>query len=69
MASDISVNELLQVLSEKSSAEITLSQLCRFVALASTLRNDIILTQPSTSSVLEPPDYLPPSVITFLQDS
>ncbi len=49
--------------------ELSFGQVQQFISLASRLKDDILLTQPSSVLVLDPPDVLPPSVSTFLQNS
>jgi hypothetical protein len=51
--------------------ELSFGQVQRFISLASRLKDDILLTQPSSVLLLDhhPPDVLPPSVSTFLQNS
>jgi hypothetical protein len=45
---------------------LTLGQVNKFVRLAGQLKDDIILTQPANISPLFPPQYLPPTVVSFL---
>ncbi|KAF8232623.1 hypothetical protein L208DRAFT_1001064, partial [Tricholoma matsutake] len=40
-----------------------------FIALASKLKDDILLAQLSFVLVLDPPKFLPPTITTFLQNS
>jgi hypothetical protein len=40
-----------------------------FVMVTSRLKNDILLAQPSRHPVLQPPEFLPPSVVAFLTHS
>ncbi|KAF8057809.1 hypothetical protein FPV67DRAFT_1677039 [Lyophyllum atratum] len=48
---------------------LTLRQVMQFVTLARSLKDDIILTQPAVIPASDPPEILPPSVKTFLEDS
>lgn len=50
---------------------LSLSTIQRFISLVSRLKDDILLAQPSSESVDEsdPPDVLPPTIMTFLQTS
>ncbi|KAG2097518.1 uncharacterized protein F5147DRAFT_527280, partial [Suillus discolor] len=45
---------------------LTLEAIFTFASLATSLKNDIILTQPATYDVHEPLMFLPPSIVTFL---
>lgn len=47
---------------------LSLSQLCTFLAVTSSLRNDILLCQPSKHPVVQTPPFLPPKIIAFLSD-
>ncbi|KAG1905759.1 uncharacterized protein F5891DRAFT_894057, partial [Suillus fuscotomentosus] len=48
---------------------LTLETIFTFALLATSLKNDIILTQPTTHDVHEPPMFLPPSIVTFLSSA
>ncbi|KAG1859229.1 hypothetical protein F4604DRAFT_1495511, partial [Suillus subluteus] len=45
---------------------LTLETIFTFASLATSLKDDIILTQPATHDIDEPPLFLPPSIVTFL---
>ncbi|KAF8238014.1 hypothetical protein L208DRAFT_1244754, partial [Tricholoma matsutake] len=47
----------------------TFGQVQQFIALASKLKDDILLAQPSSVFMLDPPEILPPTISTFLQIS
>jgi hypothetical protein len=47
--------------------QLSFSQVQQFVLLASKLKDDIILAQPSSILVFDPPEILPPTIATFLQ--
>ena len=49
--------------------DMSLEQLIKFIMLASKLKNDIILVQPTSIPESHPPDILPPSITLFLQNS
>ena len=49
--------------------DLTINQVFRFISLAIKLKDDIILVQPSSVSVSEPPEILPPTTMVFLQRS
>jgi hypothetical protein len=68
---DITIRQLLQQMKHipPSSDNLTWEQVVQFVALASKVKNDIILAQPANVPESEPPDVLPPSVTAFLCDS
>jgi len=53
----------------KQCPELSFGQVQRFISLASRLKDDILLTQPSFVPAFNPPDVLPPTVSTFLQNS
>lgn len=47
-------------------SKLRLSQLLGFLALSLRLKNEILLTQPSTHKPDKPPMFLPPAVVGFL---
>jgi len=49
--------------------DLTIIQVFRFISLAIKLKDDIILVQPSSVPVSEPPEILPPTTMVFLQRS
>lgn len=49
--------------------ELSLGQIQQFISLATKLKDDILLAQPSSVLALDPPDVLPPTVLLFLQNS
>ncbi|KAG1832287.1 hypothetical protein DFJ58DRAFT_671167 [Suillus subalutaceus] len=49
-----------------SIPDLTLETIFTFALLATSLKDDIILTQPATHDIDEPPLFLPPSIVTFL---
>jgi hypothetical protein len=49
--------------------ELSFDQVQWFISLASRLKDDILLTQPSSVLAFDPPDVLLPSVSTFLQNN
>lgn len=57
------------VLLTEQYPELSFGQVQQFISLASRLKNDILLTQPSSVMAFNPPDVLPPSVSRFLQNS
>lgn len=59
---------LLEVLSKKTGLK-AFERLSRLNTLVSYLKNDIILTYPSSHPVEEAPPALPPSVVSFLASS
>ena len=67
--SDIALADLFSLV--QRYPDLMLSQVIHFIGfkLACRLKNDIILTQPSTVPEMQPPDILPPSVKIFLQCS
>lgn len=48
---------------------LSLDTVQRFILLVSRLKNDILLAQPSSVDESDPPDVLPPTIMTFLQNS
>jgi hypothetical protein len=46
--------------------DLTLETIFTFASLTTSLKDDIILTQPATHDIDEPPLFLPPSIVTFL---
>jgi hypothetical protein len=63
----LDMQEIL-ALNQKHS-ELSLQQLIKFILLASKMKNDIILVQPTSIPASHPPDVLPPSITLFLQNS
>jgi hypothetical protein len=55
-------------LNQKHS-ELSLQQIFKFIMLATKMKNDIILVQPTSVPASDPPDVLPPSITLFLQNS
>ena len=49
--------------------ELSFGQVQQFISLASKLKDDILLAQPSSVLAFNPPDILPPTITTFLQKS
>jgi hypothetical protein len=49
--------------------ELSFTQVQQFIILASRLKNDILLAQPSSVQASDPPEILPPTIATFLQNS
>ncbi|KAF8219074.1 hypothetical protein L208DRAFT_1155257, partial [Tricholoma matsutake] len=48
---------------------LSLGKIQQFVQLASKLKDDILLAQPSSILAFDPPANLPPTVTIFLQNS
>jgi hypothetical protein len=48
---------------------LSLGKFQQFVVLAAKLKDDILLSQPTSVLVFDPPMILPPTVTTFLQNS
>ncbi|KAF8228357.1 hypothetical protein L208DRAFT_1291845 [Tricholoma matsutake] len=57
------------ILLAEQHPELSFGQVQQFISLASRLKDDILLAQPSSVLVFDPPDVLPPTVSTFLQNS
>lgn len=59
---------LLQLHSQCPTAfsQLGLENTFRFISLASKLKNEILLAQPSTHPISKLPAFLPPSITTFL---
>ena len=57
------------VLLTERHPELSFGQVQEFISLASRLKDDILLAQPSSVLALDPPDVLPLTVSTFLQNS
>jgi hypothetical protein len=49
--------------------DLSFGQVKQFISLASKLKDDILLAQPSSVPKFHPPDILPPTITTFLQKS
>jgi hypothetical protein len=49
--------------------ELSFGQVQQFICLASRLKDDILLAQPSSVLALNPPDVLPPTISAFLKNS
>ena len=49
--------------------DLAIDQMFRFITLASKLKDDILLVQPSSVPLTRPPDILPPTIMVFLQKS
>ena len=49
--------------------DLTIIQVFQFISLTIKLKDDIILVQPSSVPVSEPPEILPPTAMVFLQRS
>ena len=47
--------------------QLSFNQVQQFILLASKLKDDILLAQPSSILAFDPPDILPPTITTFLQ--
>ncbi|KAF8219141.1 hypothetical protein L208DRAFT_1342983 [Tricholoma matsutake] len=56
------------VLLAEQHPELSVSQVQQFISLASRLKDNILLAQPSSVLAFDPPDVLPPTVSTFLQN-
>ncbi|KAG1750235.1 hypothetical protein EDB19DRAFT_1937408 [Suillus lakei] len=63
-----SFQQLIQQLELSSDAITTasISSLFRFITIGTTLKNDIILTEPSSTPIDKPPNVLPPAIAKFL---
>ncbi|KAF8231666.1 hypothetical protein L208DRAFT_1162769, partial [Tricholoma matsutake] len=48
---------------------LSFGQVQQFIALASKLKDDILLSQPSFVLMFDPPKFLPSTITTFLQKS
>jgi hypothetical protein len=57
------------VLLTNQHPELSFGQVQQFIGLASRLKDDILLVQPSSILALDPPDVLPPTISTFLKNS
>ena len=57
------------VLLTNQHPELSFGQVQQFICLASRLKDDILLAQPSYVLALDPPDVLPPTISTFLKNS
>ena len=57
------------VLLTKHHPELSFGQVQQFISLASRLKDNILLAQLFSVLALNPPDVLPPTVSTFLQNS
>lgn len=64
---DISLNKVLGL--NKNHPNLTLAQVTRFIALTSSLKDDILLVQEAAAPASVPPKILPASVQLFLQNS
>ncbi|KAF8060185.1 hypothetical protein FPV67DRAFT_1674149 [Lyophyllum atratum] len=64
---DISIKDISRL--SEIHPRLTLHQVMQFVTLARSLKDDILLTQPAVIPASDPPEILPPSVKTFLEDS
>ena len=49
--------------------QLSFGQVQQFISLSSKLKDDILLTQPSSILAFDPPEILPPTIATFLQES
>jgi hypothetical protein len=49
--------------------QLSFGQVQQFISLASKLKDDILLVQPPSIPAIHPPELLPPTIATFLQDS
>lgn len=47
--------------------QLSFNQVHQFILLASKLKDDILLAQPSSILALDPPDIIPPTITTFLR--
>ena len=47
--------------------QLSFNQVHQFILLASKMKDDILLAQPSSILAIDPPDILPPTITTFLQ--
>ena len=47
--------------------QLSFHQVHQFILLASKLKDDILLAQPSSILAFDPPDIIPPTINTFLQ--
>ena len=47
--------------------QLSLNQVQQFILLASKLKDDILLAQPSSILAFDPPDVIPPTIAIFLQ--
>jgi hypothetical protein len=57
------------VLLTQQHPELSFGQVQQFICLASRLKDDILLAQPSSVLALNPPDVLPPTISAFLKNS
>jgi hypothetical protein len=64
---NLDMQEIL-ALNQKHS-ELSLQQILKFITLSMKMKNDIILVQPTSVPASDPPDFLPPSITLFLQNS
>jgi hypothetical protein len=60
--------ELLKVDPEAFQG-LTIGKILCFTSYASSLKHDILLSQPASQSESTPPDFLPPTVESFLSES
>jgi hypothetical protein len=49
--------------------QLSFGQVQQFISLSSKLKDDILLAQPSSIPAFDPPEILPPTIVTFLQES
>ena len=47
--------------------QLSFNQVHQFISLASKLKDDILLAQPSSILAFDPPEIIPPTITTFLQ--
>jgi hypothetical protein len=60
--------DLLRV-DPKAFQGLTIGKILHFVSYASSLKNDILLSQPASQSQFTPPDILPPTLESFLSEA
>lgn len=67
----VELTAFLRVLEQNPAAfrGITLENLMKFVIYAGKLKNDILIVQPAEHPPLEPPDHLPRSIESFLNQA
>lgn len=60
------LHKLLELLHNDPTHSLTLGKLYRFITYAVSLKDDILLAQPSSHPPQIAPDHLPPSIQSFL---
>jgi hypothetical protein len=64
---NLDMQEILAL--NRKHSKLSLQQIFKFITLATKMKNDIILVQPTSVPASDPPDVLLPSITQFLQNS